>query len=498
MSRTIGILVAALAVVIALFFLFAPYYSTQLWWFFRLNWFWFVPIVLVVLAGLAAAWAFDERNGLGGPLALVTVAGVLACAAWFFAYNYVQASYYADTVQVTEDPLPTQAVRPPFTVSQAQVRSNLGDVPGDTQTTMYVPEDSTFSTLVERRGMFTGYQTLLEQKATTTGRLDPARCDFAPQADRRLDGVLSHSLERAINTEQRWVNWSYDDAYGWCDPQGTPYVVVPLVEQDGFWVVTEKPAGVALYNGKSGELTISPDGRTPDGRVIPGPTYPLSLAAEQRASTEAMGSYFDYVFGRVGWELPDEADAINSSASSEFVLGGADGPNFVTPLSGRGSATAISAISSVDAHNTGALNKVVIHKLGTQAHPVWQSPTAITDNLRATFGDVFVTNPGAELSELAPTTSDTFVATLGRPQNIVYRITGRGDLSQPMCLVGLDGATIRCGGTGQSGVATSQLGGAQPAPAAANSDLAKLTPEQLADLSRRANEELLRQLKAGG
>lgn len=494
------VVLGAVALLVAGFFLVAPYWSTQLWWVFRQTWFWLIPLLALLGAGFGARELTDGGRPGGGPLTLLVIVGAVAWLSWLFVYNYAQDTVYAQSVRVTQDAVPTFDPRAPYSVSAAQVRSNLGDIPGDTQATMYVPDDETFATLVEQRGFATGYQTLLEQRIGTTGRNTPARCDFGPAAGARLGGVFGGNLGRVINTEQRWVNWDQDDAFGWCDQQGTPFVVVPLLEQEGWLIVTEKPAGVALYDGRTGAIDIRP---TADG--IPGPTYPLSLAAAQRESTKAGDGFFAWLFGRAGWELPDEADSINSGNASEFVLAGPNGSEwYVTPESGRGSATAISAITVMDAELRGPeLAPLVVHRLGSAEHPVWQSATAITDRVRANFGDVFAQQRDSDVYELAPTGPDTWVATIGTPQNMLYRVTGRGDLSADPCLLALDGRQLRCGPTGSVGLATggpagSPAPGGQVAPAPAGSDLTTLTPDQLADLNRRVGEELARRANEGG
>lgn len=469
--------------------------STQLWWEVRAALPIFIPLLVVVILGFAAAGM--ESFGLGA----ITVGAALIWVGWTFSYNYQQdSSIAAASVQVTSDALPEQAQRAPFSVSASQVRSNLGAITGDTQETMYLPTETSFSTLVEKRGTFQGYQTLLSQEIGTTGRNTPSTCDFAPVADRRLGGTFAHSLERAVNKTERWVNWSYSDAYGWCD-NGTPKVVIPLKEQEGFLLVTEQAYGVAIYDGKTGEVQV----RT-DATGIPGPTYPLTLAAEQRDATHAMSGFSDWFFNRAGWELPDEADAVNSDNSAEFVLNTTDGrTNFVTPVTGRGSSTAISALVEVSGElKKPGLNPVVVHQLGgtTDPHPVWQSPGTLTQRVEADFGDVFAVQKTAKIFELAPLDSDRAVATIGTPQNMIYRVVIDGDLATPPCLYGLDGTKIRCGPATSFGAPGVAVGGQQgpaapgPAPAAADSDLAKLSPQQLADLNRRTSEELARRLAA--
>jgi len=498
------------AVFTALFVAFAPYYSSQVWWQLRSGLFWIIPLLTVLALAFAAVVASDSGDSaVAGGLSLLAIGGLLGSICWFFAYNYNQDKVYAESIQVTTDPLPALESRVPFSISAVQVRSNLGEVPGDVTDTTYVPTAGEFTTLVERRGYFSGYQTLLEQQITEEGRNTPATCDFSPAAQRRLGGPLTHNLGRLINSERRFVSWENSDAYGVCvrAPDGTtsPKVVVPLLEQDGALVVTEAPAGVAVYDGRSGKLEIRAD-----ARGLPGPSYPISLAAVQRVSTHAMDGFWSYLTNRAGWELPDEADSVNTDNASEFVLA-TDGAGesralYITPQTGRGAATAISVFTAIDAQLLSpALAPLVVHRLGT-GDPVWLSPTAITDRIRATFGDVFAAQRDAGIYELAPLSGKEWVATIGTPQNMLYRVRGPGDLSTDPCLYDLDGSQIRCGaaaGVGLSGPGLA-LGPSSPggtlspggtvAPAPAGSDLPALSDEQLLDLASRTQDELGRRL----
>lgn len=464
-----------------------PYYSTHVLWFVRSQLFWAAPVVALAILWFVAAALWGTYSPWRGLLTTLLVLAVPGLVSWIFVHNYVVAAHYAGSVVVTDAPAPVFEQRVPYSVSAAQVRSNLGDIPGDTQNTKYRPDDEVFATLVERRGFAVGYQTLLEQQITQAGRNTPSRCDFDPAAGARLGGWFGGNLGRVVNGAERHVNWNTSDAYGWCDDDGTPHVVVPLVQQSGWLVVTQEPAGVAVYDGRTGAVEIRGS-----GEGLPGPTYPMSLVTSQRASTGALDGFWSWLWRSSGWELPDEADSINSGNDSEFLLATGEDDRYVTPMSGRGAATAISALAVVDAHLAGpGLAPVAVHRLT----PDWTSVTAITDRIRANFGDVFAQQRDSGIYELAPTGPETWVATIGTPQNMLYRVTGYGDLREDPCLIALDGSRLRCGATGDIGIATGD-GGAPPVPVPVDADLAGLTPEQLADLNRRIVEELAR--RAGG
>jgi hypothetical protein len=473
----------------------APYYTTQIWWGVRESLFVVIPLLVVAVLAFAAASAADNGNraGAGGFSLLAVVAFLGACGFWVL-HSYAQESTYVASVKVVNDPVPALAYRPPFNVAEAQARPDLGDINGDTGTTTYLPDRKEFTTPVNWRGSFTGYETLLEQHVSDTGRNTHQTCEFSRGvADRRFGGLFSHSLGRLINSQARFVNWDDGDVYAYCDPQGTPQVVVPLKAQSGLFVVTEHPAGVAVYNGRTGDLSIVTD--PAQIAKIPGPTYPLSIAAAQRESTGAIHGLSDWWWNRAGWELPDDIHDINSGNVSDYVLGTADKgqPLYVSLLTGRGSASAISAISTVDARQTGdGLAPVVVH----HTNPSWLAPASVLDRVHANFGDVFMAQPQARVFELAPLDGNRWVATIGLPQNLLYRVTGVGDLSTDACLVKLTGEQLRCGGATNlngsgPGVAIGQLPGAPAsAPAPASSDMKGLTAPQLVDLINRASQEL--------
>ena len=466
----------------------APYYFTQFWWEFRANWFWLIPLVVLALM----AWAAGTARSVG--LWFVT-AGAFVCTLVFWStHSYQEDRYYVAPTQVTTGPVPELAVRPPFNVSEQQVRPNLGEINGDTGTTMYLPDQRAFTTPVEQRGALTGYQVLLTQHMTTEGRNTPQLCHFGPAADRRFGGLFSHSLERLINTQQRFVNWDDDDAYGYCAGPDHPVLVAPLKEQDGWLVVVERPAGLAVYDGVTGELRIVTDPR--EIAKVPGPTYPLSLAAAQRDALGAINGFSDWFWARAGWELPDDIDEINSSNTTDFVQATTkDGtPQYVNMLTGRGSATAIATITTVDARLTtlDGLAPLVVH----HTRPTWQSTESIIQRVQADFGDIFRDQPKAHVFEVAALDSQRWVATIALPQNMLYRVVGFGDLHEAPCLLALTGEQLRCGpargGTNLGGPVTGQ-GPASPAPAVGvpgPDDWAKLTKPQLIDIIQKASQEL--------
>lgn len=479
----------------------APYYFTQFWWVFRSAWFWIIPVIVVAGCALfaGAMWEDDRTVSVG---AWILTAGLaVGTIAFWVSHSYLEDSYYAGSVRISTDPAPDLAYRAPYNISEQQARPDLGEVTGNPTTPMYLPDLGNFTTLVEQIGWSTGYRTLLTQTISDTGRNDHIMCDFGPAADRRFGGIFGHSLGRLINEQQRFVNWDTDDAYGYCQTPNHPMVVVPLIEQDGWLVVTNKPAGLAVYDGVTGHLDILTDPR--QIAAVPGPTYPLSLASRQRESLGAIHGFSDWFWGRAGWKSPDDADAINSSNVNEFVLGTPDkhAPQYVNMLTSQGGATAISVITTVDARLAGLdLSPLVVH----HTNPVWLSTGTIENQIHVDFGDVFAVNRRSEISELAPLNGHEWVATIGLPQAMQYRVKGVGDVTTPACLYNLDNQLIRCGpATNNNGAGPGAAIGplappGQPAPAPApavavpgNDDQwRQLSKPQLVDIIQRATAEL--------
>ncbi|WP_428962941.1 hypothetical protein [Micromonospora fluostatini] len=475
----------------------APYYTTVAVWELRPI----LPVALAAVVGLAIAAGlgslgarldeYDNRPMIGLGL-LGCLIGAIVAIGWITHTQYQQDRTLAGTLTVTTTPVPDLDDRIPFQVAQAQARSALPDG-GDIVSDAHLPDQNRHATLVTRRGMLAGYATVLITPDNGGGQGSAGRCEFNHErADARAGGLFAHNLGRQISTQQRWVRFAADDIYAYCD-HNRPLVVVPLKRQTGILVVTEKPAGVALYDGTTGELTI-----TTDTTAVPGPSYPLSLAAQQRAATTATGTFTDWLFRRTGWELPD--DDVNSANTAEYTLTTGGGrPTYVAPMTARGSATAISAITTLPARHPGLrLAPLTVHRLD----PTWVSPTAIVDRIRADYQDLPNWHT-ITVYEVIPAGRDRWTATLGTGQTILYRATGTGTLTghTPTCLHHTNGTTIRCGSTANThgngpGLhyapnTTPSPGGIRPTPSPApnDKDLTRMTDQQLADLHRRIADE---------
>ncbi|MEU6057480.1 hypothetical protein [Streptomyces sp. NPDC047097] len=521
MSRALrGGLLALLAVVlVGLVLWYASYYTTIVVWEVRklLPW---LAVPLVATGLVALPWLTRQlRDGSssGGSDAaaafgcLGVVVGLGVAVGWFVYGDYLQDREYLEGMRVVAEPVPGMAARAPYLAGKAQAAPHLGDVTGEIADTTYLPDSDRFATLVERPGWLTGYEVGLVQEVPLGGKSrTQQRCRFdVDTADARIGGWFTHNLGRKISAERRWARFEADDAYVYCEGE-KPILVVPLKRQTGLLVVTERPAGVALYDGRSGKLTV-----TDDTASVPGPTYPLSLAARQREATEAVGSFGDWWFERSGWD--ESEDGANEGNEADFTLRRRDDPDrsaYVTPLTPQGEASSVVAVSTVPTrHRGGSLAPLTVHRLD----PTWSSPDALVALIKTEYRDVCCYN-GDAVFEVVPTGGSTWTATLGNAQNIRYRVEGRGQAGgrEATCLKTAEGALIRCAHAvpgspeekelkrraaeeakkkeqGQPGTGTGGPG-AKPGEIG---DLGDYSAEQLAELHRRVSEEVTRRLKKG-
>ncbi|WIM92567.1 hypothetical protein ACTOB_004511 [Actinoplanes oblitus] len=496
--------VIPLGLLTALFVWWASYASTVVVWELRKLSPWLVLLALVILAAavphLVGAVQFRRRErrwaALTGLAWFGAVAGLLLGIGWLVYDAYLRDRDYATAISVVDDPVPGLAARAPYLVGKAQTAPNLGDVTGEVSDITYLPDLDRFGTLVKRRGWLSGYEVNVVQQVPlgSNGRTSQ-RCAFdLDAAGARVGGWFTHNLGRRISAERRWVRFDSRDVYGYCDGD-TPIVVVPLKRQAGILTVTERPAGVALYNGRTGQLRI-----TTDTAAVPGPTYPISLAKRQREATAGLGGFADWWFDRSGWDASD--DGANEGNNSEFTLRYSDGAGsaYVTPLTPQGEASSVVAVSMVPTRQTGpGLARLTVHRL----NPTWSSPQAIVALIKAEYRDVCCYNDD-RVFEVIPTGGSTWTATVGSEQSIRYRVEGRGQIDgrEATCLRTAEGALVRCAYAAPGSPEEQELQRLEQQKqqqeraraTEAAGDLTKYTDEQLADLNRRVAEEVDRRL----
>ena len=437
----------------------------------------------------------------------VTVAALtgLACLCFLvyavFTHGYQVRKAVLANVSETTNTAPQFKERAAFTVADKQAAGNLGEgVIGEIVDTTYVADQDTFGSLVERPGFFTGYAAVETQTVALTGQATAQTCKFSTSdADARLGGIFGSSLERKIAHIHRGYTITDSDAYGVCvdqDGKKTPLVIVPLKDHRGWFPAIEVPAGVAVYNGLTGTVKVYDDVKAGQ---LPGPVFPLSLAQDLRESTAAMGSFWDFMKNRSGYSdtSRDENDP-NGENRSEFALATASSksPAYVSPLTARRGSTAISAIGVVQAGSVtkGKFNAYTVHKLDEPR----KANSAVADRLKTDYSDLPDWASGLRIFEIAPVSQGEWVASMGREQNVAYRVRIKADGSS--CLENADGTKIRCGrstntnGNGP-GMSLAPADGT-PVSVPVDGELSKLSDADLAKLQTQLAGEISRRLTA--
>jgi len=492
-------------VLLGLFVWWASYATTIFVWELRKAMPWLTLPALVALLAAAPYLAHRARRGRrkhevpGGVVVLCwagAAAGLVLGIGWLVYHSYLTDRAYAASMQVVDSPVPDLSARAPYLVGKAQAGPNLGDVTGEISDVTYLPDADRFATLVTRRGWLSGYEVgLVQDIPLGSNSRSSQRCAFdLNRADARVGGWFGHNLGRKISAAKRWVRFDARDVYVTCQGD-TPIVVVPLKRQVGVLVTTERPAGVALYDGHTGRLTV-----TTGTAAVPGPTYPISLAARQRAGMVAVGGFADWWFDRSGWDA--SKDGANDGNNSEFTLRYRDGSAsaYVTPLTPQGEASSVVAVSTVSTRQSGlGLAPLVVHRLD----PTWSSPEAIVALIKADYKDICCYNDD-QVFEVIPTGGSTWTATVGSDQNIQYRVEGRGQINgrEATCLKTAADVLVRCAYAAPGSPEEQELKRMaeqkqrdQAAQAGGQAgDLTKLTDPQLAELNRRVGDEINRRL----
>jgi hypothetical protein len=382
------------------------------------------------------------RTALSTIAIMVTLGIIGQSAVTFITHDYKVRKTMDSSMTVTTAKAPQFQTRVASDVADASRRNDLGALTGigDLGEAMYLADKGVYSTLVEKKASLGGYLAVEEQKIEPTGGNGIVTvCTFNQKhAARKLSGSFSHSLDRAIAHKARGTFFDTADAYGYCSADKTPMVVVPLQKMTGWSLSTPAPAGVALYNGTTGALRVQ---RNVTAGQIPGPVYPMSLAAQQRESSQAIGSFSDYWHKRSGFD-PDPNTGVNNS---EFALTTTYGRGvYVTPLISRNgsSVTALAVISSDEVHY-GKPNRLVVHKFADDE--IRMGTSKATAQIQAVYSYL---NEWAnkkntmEVAELTPVSQTQWIATLAQGQVVDYRVTLNADTSS--CLYAADGTKLRC------------------------------------------------------
>lgn len=452
---------------------------------------WGFPLLLVVVV-LAAAFVVLAKTGkwmIPVVVLIVGIAGIIFYGMW---RTYALNVSYADSIVKSQDQIPSFSERAPYQVAQRQATSNLGGINGAVGPTDYLPTGDRYTTLVDRPGLGNpGYAAIISQKIALTGNATGTPCTFNEKAGMRMDGWFLNSLTRAIAAHDTLLIAKNSDAWGYCDGD-TPKVVVPMTKLSGWILPKQVPAGVAIYNGSTGELEFKTEVKAGE---LPGPSIPISHAERLNNSLETFdGTWYSTLMGQSGiTDNVKDNDDPNAGNSSNFSLAYSEdrgkGSVYVSPFTSRSSSRSIDYLSVMESGHVvaGQDASITLYKLD---HPR-QSNAATADKVKSAFSELPGWATGWKVQEIVPVSNDEWAASIGLNQNVNYRVMIKADGTS--CLLNSKGETIRCTKTDGQGSDT-----ATPAPETAtqvpSGDLTGLSNEQLAQLQDAVTKEVLKRL----
>ncbi|MGW8431447.1 hypothetical protein ACWGJ9_10185 [Curtobacterium citreum] len=484
------------AIITPLAWLWGPQMAHGLYRMFTAGLFVVVPLIV---GGILLLAAFATNGAARGLSVTVLVLGALATTAFAWVpHNYQVDRLYVADVKMVNHTAPSFGDRAPHQVASTSSTKNLGNTTGTAETVKSLNDqgdNGLWTAMVVRRGVWVGYESVQVQDMPLFGQTEPEQvttCTFPKSSNLRIGGSLpKNSLTRAIYAATPpAVKFESADAYGYCDGK-TPKVVVPLTEVKGAWTVSEDYYGDAVYDGKTGKVTIVTD--TDKVNAIPGPVYPQTLAAKQRTALTALGSFGDYFFHRTGYETTaDDSDNPDSFNPTEIGLRqeSNDHATYVTPLTPPGSSTSVVALSVVDASigKTGARNPVTVYKYA-DGH-ARQANSSVASNIKQVTSWLPDWASGIKIFEIVPGKKDQWVASIGQSQGVVYRavIDEKGKAT----LYDESGDIVTR--TGAQSADTD--GSAESSAGAADGDLSKMTPAQLQGLANKVLDELAKRAES--
>ncbi|MDO5626994.1 MAG: hypothetical protein Q4G43_01615 [Mobilicoccus sp.] len=388
----------------------------------RMEW-WLVALALVVpLVVLRAR-----------PRASLTVAVVAALIAAGYAlgvHPWRVATVYAGDVQQTADATDYRA-RAPWVVAENYASREQGEVVGNRLRTHYVPESdgaaevSRYTVLIERRAplRLAGLEAVQELRTPVTGAVPGSasgHCTVPEGMNRRIDSFWPwHSLRYAIWLQKPNAHFTAADAYGYCDGD-SPVVVVPLWAYDGWFAVTKRPDGAAVYDA-SGLRILSAE----ELGDVEGPTYPRTLAEAQRVALRGDGTLTGYWSAVTGYDTTaKDAEDANVGNTTEFTHVTGDGADlhYLTPLTPRGTSESITAVSVVPARQSASERAPLVVNSSPNLPATSTLATRIKES--SVQGDVQWTNrwaAGMGVYEILPGRDGHWVASIGQGQAVSYR-----------------------------------------------------------------------------
>lgn len=391
-------------------------------------------ILIAVISGIL------EKYGamILGILAVVIAIPVSMSAAW---NADVILRNGVEVVASETELLPETGLRAPYLIAERQASSNSSGTVGDITGTTHLAGSNKYSTLVERRGWLRpGYETMIVQQLALTGQATGERCDFAPHANKRMNGFLGNSLTRAIAGIDHSLVAKDTDTWGYCD-DGTPKIVVPVTKIKNWATPHNVPAGVVIYNGATDQLEYK---TTIESGELPGPAVSISQSRRVNASLATLngGWWSTHILKSTGiTDEPKDADDTNLGSHSNFSLSyDKDQFGFFSPFTSRASSRTIDHVSVMDSSKVtaGAHADTKLYALKTPR----QSNAATADKIKADYSSLSDWATGMAVMEIVPGGEGIWHASIGQKQNVNYRVQLSADGSS--CLLTATGTKLRC------------------------------------------------------
>lgn len=400
--------------------------------------FWIPLLAGVILAAVFAVLygnrGEDKFFGFGVAALVFGLLGGVVVGGFIAPYQLAKGYYEASTVTIPNSVASSYSERAPFELAVRTSDKSLMNITGDSQITKSLAdagESGEWNTLVTARGVGKGYEVVQNLNLPLYGASQNSNvkfCEFSESASLRDHGAFPHNnLSRAIyNKVPVNVDYEEDDMFSFCNDAGEPVVVVPLKQIDGFLFPTWKPFGVATYNGKSGVLEIVKDAAKLS--EIPGPIYPASLAASQRNSLIANGTWWEMMGERVsGYVAASSNTEVNLRLVDEANTNETD---YVTSLMPRGSSTSIVAVSSASATTMtpGTYNTLKVNSFSPEN--VRPANSTLVDDLKTRYSYMpDMANDSLGVFEITSGKDGGWIASIGREQSVNYRayISPAGD-----------------------------------------------------------------------
>lgn len=456
-------------------------WAKRLYWSLMQHW---VILTLIISTVVAIALAYKLLRSLRttiivliGTFGLASIVGFMTVKSW--NVNNVYAAIPEDS----EEQLDFEE-RVPWEVATESANTAMSGVHADRQHTTYLAGSGTYTTPATSRGVITpGYEVVTEQSFDLDGgQSSTDECHFEDEAHAFAGGWFKYSLEREVAKLDRTVKFSNDDVWAYCDDE-KPVVVAPLTQLSGNPLnLHEVPAGVAVYDGETGEVEIRDH---VEAGELPGAVVAQSYAEKIESSLSYRNNdgIWSVMLGNTGYTVPGDSDESgddpNASAPGTHQLGYANGEGsaHVTPIQLVTSGTAVEYVLTTDSAEVtaGEHPNVAMNALPEPR----QSNPVLEQAIRAEFSDVNW-DSGIRVQEITPAGNGEWVASIGQQTNVVYRVRMDEDGNWSI-------TDLRTGN--EEEVDESDIGD-DPVDISDLPDVSEMSSEELSEIARIAIDEL--------